>query len=140
MKRILQPFLFCSLVILLTIFMALPVSAHEIFYEGTPPNGTPIPLKWATIESGKAYMKMNGDYLNDDYSGQYVTASYMWSTYSQKVKIDRVSFSTSTVDLSTTTTSYWDNRFGYLISLNILGVCDMTSTDGITIESLEEKR
>jgi hypothetical protein len=140
MKRNFRPILFSSLVIVLTIFIALPVSAHEIYYEGAAPNGTPIPLKWDTIESGKAYLKLNGDYLSDDYAGQYESASYMWSSYSQKVKIDRVSFSTSTVDLSTTTKTYWDNRFGYLTSLNWLGICDMTTTDNITIANLEDAK
>lgn len=115
-------------------------NAHEIYYEGTPPNGTPIPLKWGTIESGKAYLKMNGDYLSSDYTNQYESASYMWPSYSQKVKVDRISFSTSTVDLSTPTKTYWDNRFGYLISRSIYGQCDMTSTDGITIETLADAK
>lgn len=112
-----------------------PVKAHEIYYEGTPPNGTAIVLKWNKLSSGKAHLEMNGDYLSSSYSGQYATAAIMWPTYSSKVKVDQASFSSSTVDLATATESYWNNRFGYLISRNYLGICDATTTDNVLITS-----
>ncbi len=135
-----------SLLFVLVLFSCLSLlhlkstEAHEIFYEGTAPNGTGIVLKWNKLSSSKAHLEVNGDYLSSSYANQYVSASIMWQTYSPKVVVDRVSFSSSTVDLATATQTYWDNRFGYLISKNYLGICDVTTTDNVLITTLSSAK
>lgn len=109
-------------------------SAHEIFYDGSSPNWNPIPLEWNEKVSGKAHLKMNGDYLSVDYSTHYATVSSEWPAASSKVSVTDTTFSTSKVDLATPTAAYWDGRFGIYYS-TALGICDMTSTDGKQLDT-----
>lgn len=109
-------------------------SAHEIYYTGSSTNATAIPIKWNNFSNGKAYLKINGDNLSSEYSSAYSTASFLWSTYSQKVTTSQVSFGASTLDIASTTKAYWDQRFG-IVGTGILGITDSKSTDGYIINS-----
>jgi predicted Zn-dependent protease len=127
-----------SFLVVLTLFSVLSIfstaSAHEIYYTGSSPNWTAIPVKWNNLSNGNAYLKINGDNLNSEYSSAYSTASFLWSTYSQKVTISQTSFGSSTVDVASATKTYWDNRFG-IIGTGILGITDLKTTDGLIVNA-----
>lgn len=108
--------------------------AHEMYYTGSSPNWTGIPVKWNNMSNGKAHLKINGDYLSSSYTNAYSTASFLWSAYSQKVTTSDTNFGSSNVDIASTTTTYWDNRFG-ILGAGILGVADLITTDGVTLNS-----
>ncbi|MEJ8307056.1 hypothetical protein [Saccharibacillus sacchari] len=86
--------------------------AHEMYYSGSSPNWTAIPIKWANLNNGQAYLKINGDNLDSSYTSAYQTASKLWDTYSQKVTIAQTGFGSSNVDIASATKTYWDSRFG----------------------------
>lgn len=134
-------------ILLFSLLFILPLNnsisnAHEIYYEGTAPNRTGIPLKWNKLSSGKAHLEMNGDYLNSNSSHLYNTVSSMWSSYSSKVKVDKVSFGSSTVTLATPTQSNWDIRWGgsSLISKQYWGVCENKTTDGVVLKTTSDAK
>jgi predicted Zn-dependent protease len=128
-KKLIVTFL---LLLMISMLSSVDVFAHEIFYEGTSPNWQAIPIVWDERVSGKVHLKMNGDYLNSDYSSYYIEVSNAWPNASTKVSVARTNFGTSKVDLATASKSYWDNRWREL-SPFVLGVCYLTSTDGISI-------
>ena len=108
------------------------VSAHEIYYKA---NGQGINLKWANLKSGKPHLKINGDYLESDYSGYYSNVVQAWPNASNEVLASSVSFSSSTVDMLTATEDYWDERFGLYSSL-YYGIADIKDSTGQFIDTL----
>ena len=111
------------------------VSAHEMYYNGS----TPIVLKWNYVSGSTVNMKMNHDYLTAPYSSHYTVARNAWpnalANASTHVSITDVSFTQSNVDLATADEDYWIDRYedDYWMRL---GVCDITSTDGVLIKSV----
>lgn len=123
------------LIAVISIFSFSPtLSAHEMYYSGSAPNWTAIPVKWSNLTNGKPYLKVNGDRLSSDYTSAYSTAATLWSTYSQKVVIDKVGYGSSNVDIASATKAYWSDRFG-VGGAGTLGIADLKTTDGIVIDS-----
>ena len=112
---------------------ATPVSAHEIFYNGS----TGIVLKWNDVTSRTANLKINGDHLDGGYTSYYSSIKRAWPNASSRVSVQEASFSSSNIDLATASETAWDNRWGDFYSHFYLGVCDMTSTDGYELNSVE---
>ncbi|MDO3409971.1 zinc-dependent metalloprotease family protein [Saccharibacillus sp. CPCC 101409] len=126
-----------SLILFFSLFVLAFVSkvqAHEMYYTGSSPNWTPIPIKWANLSNGQAYLKINGDNLDASYNSAYQSASILWDTYSQKVIINQTAFSSSNVDMAAATKTYWDNRFG-ITGVGIIAVTDLYDTNGSTINA-----
>ena len=98
--------------------------------------GTPIPIKWYNVSNRKAYININGSYLNTIYASYYSDAISAWPNASGRVSITNVSFSISNVDMATASEYYWNNRFGgYLECREYMGITDNKSTDGYVINS-----
>jgi hypothetical protein len=113
--------------------------AHELYYYGTPPNGTPIPLKWENIVNGRAYLQVNGDLLDARYhqaiqgSTIYLLASGVWSNTANKVTVTQVSpWNTATVRVLTPSSQTWDSLFGN-IRYEALGYCNIFSPNNVAI-------
>lgn len=83
------------LLVLLFQIQNFTVSAHEIFYDGS----TGIALKWYNVTNRVAYININGDKLDSNYSSHYSTIRYAWSNASARVSITQSNFSSSNVDL-----------------------------------------
>ena len=59
-------------VLLFSVFIPVnSVSAHEIYYTGTSPTYTPVPLKWAFVTNRTASLKTNADSLPESLSSHY---------------------------------------------------------------------
>ncbi|WP_138496533.1 hypothetical protein [Paenibacillus pinistramenti] len=130
-----KKFIAFFMIAVISVFSVSPsLSAHEMYYSGSAPNWTAIPIKWNNLSNGKPYLKVNGDYLNSDYTSAFTTAATLWSTYSQKVVIDKVGYGSSNVDVATGTKTYWSDRFG-LSGAGILAITDLKTTDGIVLTS-----
>lgn len=134
MKRKLCVFI-CFIILVTCLFSTNFAYAHEIFYNGS----TPIVLKWNYVNGSTVNMKMSDDLLDAPFTSHYSVARNAWpnalANASTHVSITNSSFSESNIDLATADSSYWEDRWGILASWNILGVCDVTSTDGILIDS-----
>lgn len=111
---------------------AVSVFAHEIFYDGS----TAVPLRWNDVTNRTAKLKLNDDLLDSNYSSHYSVIRGAWPNASTRVSAVDSDFSISNVDLATASSDYWSDRWGILYSSAVLGVCDMTSTDDIQINSL----
>ena len=98
------------LLVLLFQIQNFTVSAHEIFYDGS----TGIALKWYNVTNRVAYININGDKLDSNYSN----------------------FSSSNVDLGTATSSAWSEIVGEWNVNSVLAICQSTSTDGILLDTL----
>ena len=124
------------------IFIIAPVhivEAHEIYYDGTYPDYVGINLKWSEIYNGIAYLRINGNYLDNSYSSQYNNIIYSWSDSSSKVYTVQENFLYSKIDLATASQIYWDNQFGINIH-NVQGICNLKSTDNIQLETLSDAK
>ena len=112
--------------------------AHEIYYNGT----TPIVLKWNFVSGSTVNMLMNADLLETPYTTHYSLAKNAWpnalANQSTRVSITEATFSNSNVDLASADTDYWLDRFGPLEAGQTYGKCDLTTTDGIFIESASD--
>lgn len=137
-KKMLLSFLF----VMVTCVFSVRVYAHEIFYEGSSPNFTPIPVKWSVMlgSGSTAYLKVNADYLSSAYSTHYVNATNAWPSATTKVAVARVSFSDSNVDILTPITQWWDNRFGYFDKYNVYGTTEITTTDNKIIRTTTDAK
>lgn len=112
------------------------VSAHEMYYDGS----TGIVLKWHDVTNRTAYLKMNDDLLDSSYSSYYYAVRTAWPNASARVSVTDTVLSYSNVDLATATETYWRGRYGYLESMGVLGVCDISSTDNIEINNLADAK
>ncbi len=131
-KSVRKGFFTIVLVYILLCVNTTGIFAHEMFYDGT----TGVPLKWNDVVNRTARLKTNDDLLDSNYSSHYSVIRAAWPNASARVSVTDTDFSSSNVDLSTATSDYWSNRWGYIYSLGILGVCDMTSTDNYELNSL----
>ena len=120
------------LLVLLFQIQNFTVSAHEIFYDGS----TGIALKWYNVTNRVAYININGDKLDSNYSSHYSTIRYAWSNASARVSITQSNFSSSNVDLGTATSSAWSEIVGEWNVNSVLANCQSTSTDGIKYASI----
>jgi len=82
-------------------------------------------------------MRMNSDYLNSDYSSHYTLVKSAWGNTPKVIVVNEV-FSKSKIDLVTPTQTYWDNRFGWFNAQFVLGICDITSTDGYLLDTISK--
>lgn len=114
--------------------------AHEIYYDGYGPGYDKIPLKWFDVTNRKANLKINGDRLDSNYLPQYTIAKNAWPNASSRVGVAEASFSTSNVDLGTSTVVAWEDMWGYWGARSVLGICRITSTDGILLDSAAKAR
>lgn len=134
-KRKIIGIILCLIVFVAFHFNIKNVYAHEIFYDGN----VGVPLKWHDATDGVAHLKMNGEMLSENYSAYYTVVRRAWPnafpTLPTHVSVSDETFSNSNVDLCTATTTYWTERYGILI-YDVLGVCDMVSTDGDELNSL----
>ena len=62
---------FLSILLILT--LTVGISAHEMYYIE---NGQPIPLKWSNTLNGRAYLRINGNGLNNS-SNSYDYSEYV---------------------------------------------------------------
>lgn len=108
-------------------------SAHEMYYSGSFPEYTPIPLVWNERSSGKALLKIDVKLLTTFYAKEYNPAAASWQNYTNSVKIQFTTFENSTVSMATATTAYWQNIFNG--SHLYRGYCEIFSTDGKQITS-----
>lgn len=124
----------CTLLLIISFgFMLVgekPVSAHEMWYNGT----TPIVLKWSDVTNRTAKLKMNADNLHGGYVSLYSSIKTAWPNASARVSITASDFSSSNVDLATATEAEWKRRWGDKY-LDKMGVCDLTSTDGYQLNA-----
>lgn len=107
--------------------------AHEIFYDS---NGNGISLRWSNLQNGLPYLQINGDYLNEEYDPFFNDAAQAWGTESDDVLTTTSSFSISTVDMATTTETYWINRWGSYYAESIAGVTDIKDSTGDFIDTI----
>lgn len=133
MKKKLIVFL-ATLMIILNLGHQDSVKAHEIFYDQT--TNTPVVLKWSILSGGKAYLKINGDYLSYNFSVYYPDARSAWNNTASKVTTVQNAFNTSTVDLVTPTTSAWADIVGSANVHLVLGLCRPKATNGVVITNL----
>lgn len=123
---------------LLSSFLFAPsTAAHEIFYYGI--NDIPVKLKWYNVVSGVAKIKISDDLLSSSYKSCYTIALYGWEGYSSHVEFTDVPFMEAEIDLTTPAENMWNNRFGPL-RYDILGYCDMKSTDDVELNSADAAR
>lgn len=111
------------------------VSAHEIYYAGTSPNYTPVPLKWAFVTNRTASLKSIADSLPESLSSHYTYVRNVWPRYSSKVSVTHTSFSNSNMDLGTASVVTWTALWGNHAQA-VLGYSENESTDGYTLNSL----
>lgn len=113
-------------------------SAHEIFYD----NGTGISLKWNWVTNGKVNLKINGNGLSSKYSKFYGDAKSAFPTAwgSSNISVVETDANTSNIDLATATETYWNDRFGFEDGKKTYGICDMTSTDLILLDSVSNAK
>ena len=113
-------------------------SAHEIFYD----NGTGISLKWNWITNGKVHIKINGHGLSSQYNEFYSDAKNAFPTAwgSSNITVVETDANTSNMDLATATETYWNDRFGFEDGKSTYGICDMTSTDLILLNSVSNAK
>lgn len=114
------------------LFCGNTVSAHEMFYNS---NGSAIVLKWANLQNGVPYLKINGDYLNSSYSGYFSGIVQAWPNATTMVVATQSSFSSATVDMLTPTESHWDSRYG-LERFDVQGCTINKDSAGTNIENL----
>lgn len=123
------------MILIICVFNVNFAYAHEIYYNGS----TPISLKWNYVTGSTVNMKMSDDLLEAPFTGHYSVARTAWpnalANASTRVSITDTSLSNSNIDLATADSDYWEDRWGVLGALDTLGVCDITSTDGIQIDS-----
>lgn len=135
MKKHISCIAFALCVLLFSVFVPVnSVSAHEIYYTGTAPNYTPIPIKWAFVTNRTALLKTNDDSLTGSLTSHYTYARNAWPRYSTRVSVTHTSFSNSNIDLGTATVSTWETMFRNR-GKYYLGHCTRTSTDNIEITS-----
>ena len=123
-------------VLLFSVFIPVnSVSAHEIYYPGTSPNYTPVPLKWAFVTNRTANIKINADKLTGSLASHYTYARNAWPRYSSRVSVTHTSLSNSNIDLGTASTATWTALWGNQARA-VLGYSENESTDGYTLNSL----
>lgn len=115
-------------------------SAHEIYYHyqaGT--SGNPlvgINLKWSITTNGKAYLKINADYLQSVYSTQLSSVYNTWQTSCpSEVVAVMWPVSSSNVDLGTKTQTEWNNKWGSSANY-VLAYTVLKSTDNVYVTSV----
>ncbi len=120
------------IVALLLLMNSVRVDAHEIFYW----NGTGICLRWYYTTNNVAQLKTNDDYLSFPYSSNYSAAIGAWPGTTAYVNMTDSYQNSSNVDFASATISYWQQRYpdNYL---DVLGVCDITSSDNLAITTPE---
>lgn len=128
----------CVIVLVMSVINVDFAYAHEMYYNGT----TPIVLKWNYVSGSTVNMLMSDDMLDAPLTSHYSIARNAWpnalANASTKVSITDTSFYNSNIDLSTADSDYWYDRWGIFYYMEIFGVCDLTSTDGVLIESADD--
>ena len=110
-----KSFISTLIVILASMVLGVTAFAHEIFYSGTAPNGTPIVLKWKwkNTANTKIELKCSEDYLGSIWTPKYSTAMTRWNVEcGNDVYLHDNSYSGSKVDFAMPTETNWVSMVG----------------------------
>lgn len=131
-------FIMCVIVLIISMFSVNFAYAHEMYYNGS----TPIVLRWDHVSGSTLNVLMSDDLLDAPFTSHYSIARNAWpnalANASTKVTVTDSSFSNSNLDLATASEDYWQERWGPVQYIVVLGVCNITSTDGILIDSASD--
>lgn len=125
--------LLCLMTVFFLVSISVPVGATELLYDS---NSNAIVFKWYDVSNRVAQLKVNGDNLSSFYTSAFVTGYNAWQTaVPDRVKVTKTNFSSSHIDFSTGSTSWWNNSFG-ADAHNIYGYSMLTTTDGVQINNV----